>query len=40
VVKKTILKNDGIRQMGRIIPYIMEKNVPNHQPANNPFEKC
>ena len=21
--------------MGRIIPYIMEKNVPNHQPGNS-----
>ena len=28
----------NISQLGRIIPYIMEKNVPNHQPASiHPF---
>ena len=30
----TILKNDGVRQFGRIIPHIMENKShgPNHQP--------
>ena len=36
LVVSTPLKN--ISQLGRIIPYIMEKNVPNHQPASiHPF---
>ena len=31
----TILKNDGVRQLGRIIPYIMENKKCSKPPTSN-----